>query len=667
MHRSLFFVFAWCLVACAGLPSPESQHQAERRVLESLKHELGALELGRRTRSEVAAFATNQAQNVAPPVEKTVYLQGAFRLYALDGKMDDAIAVLRRQRDVLPDYSLAECVKQIEGILPLLSKDRSSRLRRLKDGLQLRIRYRQELPELLEKVRTNPLDADLNIELAHHYAVLDEWEKAFEAFVASGRFDESNGILGFSVTEFSETPDTRALSAEGFDRIEKGMNSKHWGSLVLTARRVNYCPQMGRNMDIGLVADFWWTYADGLPLGLRDCFRAFAGQFRREAESEARSGSVHEDLSWPRPRYFYEDILRSLGRTCQISKMPQTCTETDDVEYLLNEKGKIRFVHDLCSQARLKGALEKLFPEVGKSRNPDLSVSSFVPTEYGDAAWRENSLGTVSRVENALQKMEKFERGKHQTDCMFLPYPMSGEVISSTNDSIMITLKREILPGEIVFFPMLRNGYSCPVVFSGEPGWDIARFEKHIANGLFSYRIPVALLPDSKYGLYILHDGKYEEYEFTTEEGDVDVGRTIREIMSSLAKISEGKSICRSLVTQWLWQLVMEDQPSNREGLFYPVENVSWNDCQTFIEKLNGLEEVRQQKIVFQFPLEADLKSLNSDDNKLACPKWIWCRDAEAGRSVLSYKGLHRSLRAPDFKAHYTGLVLTVIECDTEK
>lgn len=43
-------------------------------------------------------------------------------------------------------------------------------------------------------------------------------------------------------------------------------------------------------------------------------------------------------------------------------------------------------------------------------------------------------------------------------------------------------------------------------------------------------------------------------------------------------------------VTQGLWQAVMGSNPSfNKSGDNYPVENVSWEDCNLFIQKLNQL------------------------------------------------------------------------------
>ena len=47
--------------------------------------------------------------------------------------------------------------------------------------------------------------------------------------------------------------------------------------------------------------------------------------------------------------------------------------------------------------------------------------------------------------------------------------------------------------------------------------------------------------------------------------------------------------ICKYEVTQKLWTAVMGDNPSKVQGDNLPVEQVNWNDCQTFIAKLNEL------------------------------------------------------------------------------
>ena len=54
-------------------------------------------------------------------------------------------------------------------------------------------------------------------------------------------------------------------------------------------------------------------------------------------------------------------------------------------------------------------------------------------------------------------------------------------------------------------------------------------------------------------------------------------------------------------VTQALWQAVMGSNPSQFSGPQHPVEQVSWNDCQTFISKLNELTGRK-----FRLPTEAE-------------------------------------------------------------
>ncbi len=51
----------------------------------------------------------------------------------------------------------------------------------------------------------------------------------------------------------------------------------------------------------------------------------------------------------------------------------------------------------------------------------------------------------------------------------------------------------------------------------------------------------------------------------------------------------DGYYIGETEVTQALWQAVMGKNPSNFKGENLPVEKVSWDDCRTFIRKLNEL------------------------------------------------------------------------------
>ncbi len=60
-------------------------------------------------------------------------------------------------------------------------------------------------------------------------------------------------------------------------------------------------------------------------------------------------------------------------------------------------------------------------------------------------------------------------------------------------------------------------------------------------------------------------------------------------------------SIGETEVTQELWEAVMGSNPSYFKGDKNPVEQVSWDDCQTFIKKLNSLTGQS-----FRLPTEAE-------------------------------------------------------------
>ena len=70
-------------------------------------------------------------------------------------------------------------------------------------------------------------------------------------------------------------------------------------------------------------------------------------------------------------------------------------------------------------------------------------------------------------------------------------------------------------------------------------------------------------------------------------------------------------SIGQTEVTQELWQAVMGSNPSDFSGSKRPVEKVSWNDCRTFITKLNQLTGK-----TFRLPTEAEWEYAARGGNK---------------------------------------------------
>ena len=82
-------------------------------------------------------------------------------------------------------------------------------------------------------------------------------------------------------------------------------------------------------------------------------------------------------------------------------------------------------------------------------------------------------------------------------------------------------------------------------------------------------------------------------------------------------------------VTQELWAAVMGNNPSRFKGDQHPVEQVSWDDCQAFIAKLNELTGMN-----FRLPTEAEWEYAAHGGNKRQgtmfsgganCPDVAWC------------------------------------------
>ena len=83
-----------------------------------------------------------------------------------------------------------------------------------------------------------------------------------------------------------------------------------------------------------------------------------------------------------------------------------------------------------------------------------------------------------------------------------------------------------------------------------------------------------------------------------TSEQDSDADSDEKPIHSVMLS---GYHIGQTEVTQALWTAVMGSHPSNFKGDQRPVESVSWNDCQTFIARLNAKTGKN-----FRLPTEAE-------------------------------------------------------------
>ena len=94
--------------------------------------------------------------------------------------------------------------------------------------------------------------------------------------------------------------------------------------------------------------------------------------------------------------------------------------------------------------------------------------------------------------------------------------------------------------------------------------------------------------------------------------------------------------IGKTEVTQALWQAVMGSNPSYFKGADLPVECVSWNDCQEFIQKLNRLTGRN-----FRLPTEAEWEFACRGGNKSNGYKYSGSNDIDNVAWYDGYSGAH--------------------------
>ncbi len=99
-------------------------------------------------------------------------------------------------------------------------------------------------------------------------------------------------------------------------------------------------------------------------------------------------------------------------------------------------------------------------------------------------------------------------------------------------------------------------------------------------------------------------------------------------------------------VTQALWEAVMGSNPSRFKGTTKPVEQVSWNDCQTFISKLNSLTGKR-----FRLPTEAEWEYACRGGNKSKGYKYSGSNNID-DVAVYTKNSYDKGSSSPDYGTH---------------
>ena len=93
------------------------------------------------------------------------------------------------------------------------------------------------------------------------------------------------------------------------------------------------------------------------------------------------------------------------------------------------------------------------------------------------------------------------------------------------------------------------------------------------------------------------------ERELSTDKSASEESPIVKAIQKNMVEIPGASyKMGKTEVTQTQWERVMGKNPSRFEGADRPVENVSWDDCLLFIQKLNEMSK----NVKFRLPTEEE-------------------------------------------------------------
>ena len=136
---------------------------------------------------------------------------------------------------------------------------------------------------------------------------------------------------------------------------------------------------------------------------------------------------------------------------------------------------------------------------------------------------------------------------------------------------------------------------------------------KYYNDTLFVNGLPYKMILIKGGEIYMSIDGDEETQKHTVTLSDYKIGETE--------------------VPQSIWEAIMGSNPSNHVGPNYPVEQISWYDCQRFIARLNKLSGY-----TFRLPTEAE---------------WVYVAkayDDKIDRCLVGGPSTHRNAYGADFQ-----------------
>ena len=129
----------------------------------------------------------------------------------------------------------------------------------------------------------------------------------------------------------------------------------------------------------------------------------------------------------------------------------------------------------------------------------------------------------------------------------------------------------------------------------------------------------------------------------------VQYSPVISEIIASMVQIrrldllgDNYYKVCKYEVTQSQWEAIMGKNPSFFKGANNPVEQVSWDDCQEFLTKLNALLPlVDRYDLRFRFPTLDEWQNACHAGEKPDWSDWCYCHLAD-GTQITRVEKLGR-------------------------